>query len=163
MDRNLKSDDFKREVLECMREKGIIKLDYTKARSSDRRTPTSTWFILTIAIGIITLLTVFAIPENLFPWIYIRNLFGLAFVLFLPGHSFIKAFFPLNLPKTEGQKELEIIERIGFSVGLSIAIVSLSGLLLYYSPFGSSLEAIVIAIFGVTLLFGTFGEIRQKR
>ena len=138
MDRNLKSDDFKREVLEFikekkpksvedlkimlndvialpeeeilkiilnLREKGIIKLDYTKARSSDRRTPTSTWLILTIAIGIITLLTVFAIPENLFPWIYIRNFFGLAFVLFLPGHSFIKAFFPLNLPKTEGQKE----------------------------------------------------------
>jgi uncharacterized membrane protein len=50
-------------------------------------------------------------------------------VLFFPGYVFITALFP-------EKKELDNLERLALSLGLSIAIVPLIGLLLNYTPWG---------------------------
>jgi len=62
------------------------------------------------------------IPEGTYPINYVRYLLGSLFVLFLPGYSFIKALFPT--------KDIDNIERIALSIGMSLALVPIIGLLL---------------------------------
>ncbi|MCD6456429.1 MAG: DUF1616 domain-containing protein [Methanophagales archaeon] len=59
----------------------------------------------------------------------IRIILGLPLVLFLPGYSLIAALFPRK-------DDLDAIEQIALSFGLSIAITPLLGLALNYTPFG---------------------------
>ena len=54
-----------------------------------------------------------------------RIILGLPFVLFLPGYALISSLFP-------ARSRLSAVERIAYSLALSIAIVALTGLLLNY-------------------------------
>ena len=74
----------------------------------------------------------------------VRVALGLAFVLFLPGYALVAALFPKD-------GEIDWIERIALSFGLSIAVVPLLGLLLNYTPWGIRLEPIVGTVFLFTL------------
>lgn len=67
-------------------------------------------------------------------------------VLFVPGYTLIAALFPRK-------DDLEGIERVALSFGLSIAVVPLIGLGLNYTPWGIRLTpvAISLAIFTITL------------
>ncbi len=77
----------------------------------------------------------------------LRILVTLPMVLFIPGYSLIAALFP-------GNKDIDIIERVALSFGLSIAVVPLIGLGLNYSPFGIRLDPIVasLVIFSVGMV-----------
>ncbi len=70
----------------------------------------------------------------------LRIIFGLPLILFLPGYILIAALFP-----AEG--DLDWIDRIALSIGLSIAIVSFIGLGLNYTPWGIRLNPIIISLF----------------
>ena len=70
---------------------------------------------------------------------------GLLMVLFVPGYALIAALFP-------GKGDLDGIERIALSFGLSIAVVPLIGLGLNYTPWGIRLIPVVISISAFTLL-----------
>jgi len=84
-------------------------------------------------LAIVILLTLLCIPFVLIPPLNeispIRIILGLPLVLFLPGYSLIATLFPRK-------DDLDAIERIALSFGLSIAIVPLLGLALNYTPFG---------------------------
>jgi uncharacterized membrane protein len=157
-----------REILEAilkLQAQGIIKLEDQGLESRSlaaNATGEALWYLLTIAAGAITATLVFTIPENLYPWIYVRNFFGVIFVLFLPGYAFVKTLFPANLPG-KPPETLETIERIALSIGLSIALVSIIGLLLYFSPLGLSLPAIVISLFLFTSIFATVAVSRENQ
>ncbi|MCJ7810827.1 MAG: DUF1616 domain-containing protein [Dehalococcoidia bacterium] len=58
---------------------------------------------------------------------------SLAFVLFLPGYVLVAALYPRK-------GDLELVERLALSLGLSIAVVPLIGLGLNYSPWGIRLN-----------------------
>jgi uncharacterized membrane protein len=58
-----------------------------------------------------------------------RIILGLPFILFFPGYMLICALFPR-------EKDLDITGRLALSMGLSIAVTSLIGLALNYTPFG---------------------------
>jgi uncharacterized membrane protein len=60
-------------------------------------------------------------------------------VIFVPGYVLVAALFPDN-------EEIDWIERIALSFGLSIAVVPLIGLLLNFTPFGIRLQPIVVSI-----------------
>jgi uncharacterized membrane protein len=94
---------------------------------------------------------VFFIPTNEFPIAYIRNLLGTVFTLFIPGFALMKCLHKIKLPTRVQSKELESIESFAMSIGLSIALISLIGITLYYSPFGFSIESITLSTFAVTL------------
>ncbi len=77
-------------------------------------------------LALVILFTLLCIPFVLIPPLNetpVRILFGLPVVLFLPGYSLITALFP-------GKDDLDGIERIALSFGLSIAITPLLGLAL---------------------------------
>ena len=72
-------------------------------------------------------------------------------MFFLPGYSLIAALFPRK-------DDLDGIERIALSFGLSIAITPLLGLALNYTPFGIRLLPIliVLSVFTISLAMGAY-------
>ena len=144
---------------------GVIKLEDQALQSGNLATYLKTsealWYWVTVAAGAITAALVFTVSENVYPWFYVRNFFGVIFVLFLPGYAFTKALFPVNMPAKTSTKDLETIERITLSMGMSIVLVSIVGLLLYYSPWGLNLTPIVLSLFALTLVFATVAVARK--
>jgi len=88
-----------------------------------------------------------------------RILFGLPFVLFIPGYVLLFTLFPT---KKTG-KGIDGIERIALSFGLSIAVVPLLGFILNYTPWGIRLETILFSLFFFIIITSIFAIIRWKR
>jgi len=76
---------------------------------------------------------------------YVRTILGLPMVLFLPGYALIAALFPRK-------DDLDGIERLALSFGLSIAVVPLLGLALNYTPLGIRLNPILLTLDIFTLI-----------
>jgi len=74
-----------------------------------------------------------------------RIVFGSLFTLFLPGYSLIEALYPR-------EDELSPLERLALSIGLSLALVPLVGLLLNYTPWGIRLDPTMAALSTLTLV-----------
>ena len=91
----------------------------------------------------------------LFPDSPVRIILGLPFILFFPGYVLICALFP-------GKNDLDIIERLALSMGLSIAITSLIGLALNYTPFGVRLYLVTISLFSFMLLTSAVAIYRRR-
>ncbi len=68
----------------------------------------------------------------------LRLSLGLAFVLFVPGYWLVTALFPRS-------SELEGIERLALSFGLSVAVIAPLALLLDWLPWGIRLWPILLA------------------
>jgi uncharacterized membrane protein len=66
-------------------------------------------------------------------------LLGLPLVLFIPGYLLVAALFP-------GKGEIDTLERLALSLGLSIALVPLIGLGLNYTPWGIRPGPVVLAL-----------------
>ena len=77
----------------------------------------------------------------------VGNPLAILLVLFVPGYVLTAALFPASYDPAK--LDIDWIERIALSFGLSIAIVPLLGLLLTFTPFGIRFTPIVatIAIF----------------
>ena len=111
------------------------------------------WYWAIIALSAATALLVFTIPENAYPIVYSRHILGSIFVLWLPGYSLIKALFPT--------KKMDNVERIALSVGMSLASVSIVGLLLNYTPWGIRVTSITLSLLALTVTFSTAALIRE--
>ncbi len=105
---------------------------------------------LALIISLILLCIPFVLipPLNETP---IRIILGLPLVLFLPGYALIATLFPRK-------DDLDGIERVALSFGLSIAISPLLGLALNYTPFGIRLTPIliVLSVFTIALAISTW-------
>jgi hypothetical protein len=112
------------------------------------------WYWITIALTLAALASMFIIPENAFPLVYLRYLFGSVFLLFLPGFCLIKALFP--------RKELDEIETAGLSVGVSLAMVPLISFLLDLTPWGITLVPLTISFVALTVVFATVAVFRNR-
>ena len=104
-------------------------------------------------ISIFTTISVFLINERDVPYIYIRNILGTIFVLFIPGYTLIKTLFP--------EKEIDNTERVALSIGMSLVLVPLVGLILNYTPWGIRLTPVIISNFTLTMFLAILGIIRE--
>ena len=111
------------------------------------------WFCEVIILSTITVLSVYGIPEKSYPLVYLRYILGSIFILFLPGYSFIKALYPT--------REIDDIERIALSIGSSLVLVPLTGLLLNYTPWGIRLAPITISLLILTLTLSIVAVSRE--
>ena len=105
-----------------------------------------------LGLALVILFTLLCIPFVLIPPLNemsLRIILGLPLVLFLPGYSLIATLFPRK-------DDLDAIERVALSFGLSIAITPLLGLALNYTPFGIRLSPIliVLSVFTISLAIG---------
>ena len=91
----------------------------------------------------------------------LRIALGSVFVLFLPGYSLVEALYPR-------EEDLSPLERLALSIGLSLALVPLVGLLLNYSPWGIRLDPVVASLSSLTLAlllasaYRKFGALRLR-
>ena len=113
----------------------------------------ASWFWVVFGLASAASVMVFVVPEDAFPLVYARYVFGSVFVLFLPGYSLIKALF--------GSKELDNIERFALSIGLSLALVPLAGLLLNYTPWGIRTTPVTFCLFALTLVSASAAVVRD--
>ncbi len=90
-------------------------------------------------------------PLSDFP---VRIPLGLVMVLFVPGYTLIAALFPKK-------EDLEGIERMALSFGLSIAVVPLIGLGLNYTPWGIRLTPVVISLALFTIAMAMAAYVRR--
>jgi hypothetical protein len=116
------------------------------------KTGSSTWFWITIILATATALTIFTISETS-ALIIIRNILGVIFILFLPGYSLIRLLFP--------KKELDTIESTALSIGISLALVPMIGLILYYTPWGIETTPTTLALLTITIIFATAAIVRE--
>ena len=127
------------------------------------RTKEAYWYWATIILIVATTLTVFTIPEEAYPLVYIRYVLGAIFVLWLPGYSFIRALFPAQNKSGKSAKPLDPIERTALSLGMSLALAPIVGLILNYTPWGIRLTPIVLSLLSLTTIFATAAIIREHR
>ena len=115
----------------------------------------SIWFWIIIVLSTATTISVYMIPEKAYPYVFLRYILGSIFVLFLPGYSLIKTLFPT--------REIDNIERTALSIGMSLALVPLIGLLLNYTPWGIRLTPITVSLLALTVILSITGLIREHQ
>jgi len=121
----------------------------------------SAWYWTIIAVALVTTLTVFTISQDLYPLAYIRNVLGVIFVLFLPGYAFIKAIFQRKVPIKTSSESFDTIERLVLSIGMSIALTPMVGLILYYTPLGIGLIPVTLSLLALAAVFATAAMARM--
>jgi len=148
------------DIVKKLKEDGEIELELPPPRTENylqylRVRPQNTWFFLVTTASIATLAAVYVIP-NTYPMVMFRWVVGSIFILFLPGYATIQALFP-------DRKELDGIERFALSIGLSIAITPLIGLLLNYTPWGIRLDPIMTSLSLFTLSVAAAATYRKYK
>ncbi|MDE1854263.1 MAG: DUF1616 domain-containing protein [Thaumarchaeota archaeon] len=116
--------------------------------------PYSLWFWGTVAALLVTLASIYVLSPAP-PFIYVRYVFGSLAVLFLPGYTLIEALYPKK-------EDLDGLERLALSIGLSLALVPLVGLLLNYTPWGIRLDPIVVSLSLLDISLATGGAARKE-
>jgi hypothetical protein len=102
--------------------------------------PLSVWFWAAVA-AVVASLALISVTSGVA--LYLRYVFGSVLVLFLPGYALIETLYPKG--------ELEELVRFALSIGLSLALVPLTGLALNYTPFGIRLLPVAISLAGLTV------------
>lgn len=113
----------------------------------------ASWFWLLVLTVVLTDLSIYT-SSLLFFMVYLRYVFGSLFVLYLPGASLIELLYP----RRGGLSQLE---RLALSIGLSLALVPLVGLVLNYTPWGIRLNPIVVSLTFLTLSL-SLGAVYRK-
>jgi hypothetical protein len=119
------------------------------------------WYWVIMILSITTVAVVFTVPEEAYPLVYVRYVLGTIYVLWLPGFTLVKMLFPARFAAHSSRKSLDTIERIALSIGMSLALVSIVGLLLNYTPWGIRLTPIMLSLLGLTTIFATVAIVRE--
>jgi len=155
-DKGLKYRDAARMVY-VLWKRGALELSEPKPPSSLMRyalSLRSLWFwAITALVALTTFIVFYAVA---LPLIYMRYVLGSIFVLYLPGSMLIEALYPRS-------EDLESPERLALSIGLSLAVVPLIGLLLNYTPWGIRLTPIVTSLATFTETMAVLALVRKYR
>lgn len=109
------------------------------------------WFWLILIISSISSISILSLSAE--PLIYLRYALGFPFILFLPGFSLMKALFP--------EKEDNLFEKIILSIGLSLALSPLVGMLLNYTPWGLTVWSVTLSILILNIVLTFTGVFRE--
>jgi len=113
----------------------------------------SLWFWAVISVTIITFISIFVLPQSA-PYMYLRYGFGSLFVLYFPGYAFVEVLYP-------EKNGLSSLERLVLSIGLSLALTPLLGLVLNYTPWGIRLNPVLTGPSLLTLSLATAALARK--
>jgi uncharacterized membrane protein len=106
---------------------------------------------------------VLSISESMFPMIYLRNVLGAAFTLFLPGYVVVRTLFTGNVPFKTGNTKTDAIEVIGLSLFISMALVTLIGLILNYTTWGVTFFPIMLTLPSFTIISAIIALLRENQ
>ncbi len=111
----------------------------------------SLWFWALAGLVCATVAVVYFSPG---PLAYVRYGLGALFVLYLPGSALIELLYPKRT-------DLSQLERVALSIGLSLALVPLTGLVLNYTPWGIRLDPIIISLSLLTVGLALGAAVRK--
>jgi len=111
------------------------------------------WYYLTLTISLLTLVVAYLIPSDSI-LVFLRWGFGLLFVLFVPGYTFVEALLPDAAP-------LRGLDRYAVSVGMSLVLDMLIGFLLNYTPWGLELVPAVVSLAAISIISATVALLRK--
>ena len=109
-------------------------------------------FWLTVIVSMLVVTTIYSAPQTDL-WSTIRIFAGFAFVLFIPGYALTQLLFPT--------RDMDPIEYIAMSIGLSLAVTPLIGLILNYSIWGIRLDPIVVSISAISIIMSIVATYRK--
>ena len=116
--------------------------------------PYSLWFWGAMAYLLVTIGSIYLLPQSP-PFIYVRYVFGAVAVLYFPGYTLIEALYPKK-------EDLDGLERLALSIGLSLALIPLVGLLLNYTPWGIRLDPIVVSLSLLGVALALVAAVRKE-
>jgi uncharacterized membrane protein len=125
--------------------------------------PKAFWFFGIMTFAIVTAISFFVIPQAAYPLTYLRNLFGIIFLLFLPGYALIKALFLSASPLKTNSEKLDHIERIALSMALSLVLVPTVGLILNFTSWGIRLIPLTLSLLALTIILASIAILREYR
>jgi uncharacterized protein DUF1616 len=103
--------------------------------------PLSLWFWEPVLATLLSLVLLFASSGLA---LYFRFVFGGILVLFLPGYSLVGLIY-------SKKNDLDYLTRITLSFALSLAIATIVGLVLNFTPFGITLFAVALSLDAITI------------
>jgi uncharacterized membrane protein len=107
-----------------------------------------------VMVGILTI-TLLLFPVVAFTTGTLRIILALPLALFFPGYTLLSALFPRR-------EDLDSFRRMVFSVGLSIVVLPIIGLVLNYTPWGIGPFPILVSIFLFILVTSSTAWYRQR-
>ena len=107
-----------------------------------------------IPINILLVVSILAVV--LLPWPGLRLALAIPYVLLFPGYTLMLALFPQR-DRMGGP------ERLALSLGLSLAVIPLGGLLLNYLPWGITTESVLYFVAVFTFLMSVIAFIILQR
>lgn len=107
--------------------------------------------LLILLLSILLILNIYFFHENI-----LRKVLGLLFILIFPGYSLISFFFP-------ERGDLDEIKRVALSLGLSLVVSSLIGLILNYTPFGIRLTPILTSLASFNIVFSLLAAYKRVK
>ena len=124
------------------------------------KTRKSYWYWATVIFTTTTMLAVLTISEGTNLLAYMRSALAVAFVCWFPGYSLVRVLFPKLSEKSES-RTLSSAERCAMSLGLSLVLVAIVGMLLNYTPWGIRLAPITLSVFSITAIFATAAIMKE--
>lgn len=128
---------------------GRIRLKSSKLETEGLRKrlfpPSTFWYWTVVLFCLLAVLSVMVIPSDLFPLVYIRWVFGLGLLLYVPGLCLVRSLFP--------KKQIMDAESMIWSVCFSLILIALVALCWSFTPLGLSevLNAVTLAVLSVIL------------
>jgi len=125
--------------------------------------------VLVVVVTLTTLVVAFGFDSAGSP---LRVALGLVFVLFSPGYALVSVLFPTDgdaqeapwfVPNASSEETIEIsgTERVVLSLGLSVAVVPLVGLVLNFTPWGIERLSVLLVVALLTLLLTVVAAFRR--
>lgn len=105
-----------------------------------------------LTINLLTLLLIIAIVA--FPSNVLRIILGIPLVIFSPGYVLMTALFPRK-------ESMENVQRVALSLGMSIAVVPLIGLILNYTSWGITLESVLGSTAAFIVIMSVIAWVRR--
>ncbi len=89
------------------------------------------------------------------PWNGATLVLSLLFLLFLPGYALLAALFP-------GMEEIDIARRMALSVGVSVAAVTLVGMIINFAGWGIGQGPVISSVAGLVLCASAIAWKRRR-
>lgn len=112
----------------------------------------SLWF-WTVIVTIFSFYLFVRLSEFIPELIVLRYLFGTVLALFIPGYTLVKLLYY--------DSDIETIERITLSIGLSLFITPTTSFILNYTPWGITFSSLSITISLVSVILASLGLYRR--